>query len=181
MRHQRWIWKFVFFRQAATGLLALALVFTLAIAATQPAQAQIFTVLHTFTGGQDGGHPVAGLTMDKAGNLYGTAEEGGSGNCNGEYACGTVYRLKRSGSDFIFNPLYVFNGGSDGSFPEARVIFGPNGTLYGTTPSGGGFRRVLLSLRLRHGLQSQALFDSLQSRTLLLDGNGALSLCERRC
>jgi hypothetical protein len=29
------------------------------------------TVLHTFTGGLDGGHPFAGMVMDPAGNLYG--------------------------------------------------------------------------------------------------------------
>ena len=37
------------------------------------AQAQTFTVLHTFTGAQDGGQPLAGLAIDGAGNLYGTA------------------------------------------------------------------------------------------------------------
>jgi uncharacterized repeat protein (TIGR03803 family) len=39
------------------------------------------TVLYSFTGGADGGQPVAALTADKAGNLYGTAKVGGaSGN-----------------------------------------------------------------------------------------------------
>lgn len=53
------------------------------------------TVLHTFTGGADGANPVGGLTMDAAGNLYGTAEVGGDLGCvvgNG-YGCGTVFEI----------------------------------------------------------------------------------------
>ena len=37
----------------------------------------IYTSLHDFTGGDDGAMPFAGLTMDAAGNLYGTTENGG--------------------------------------------------------------------------------------------------------
>lgn len=96
-----------------------------------PAQAQTFTVLYTFTGGTDGGNPAAGLTMDGAGNLYGTAESYGTGY-------GTVYKLKRSGSSWIFNLLHSFTRGTDGNNPEGRVIFGPDGALYGTTFYGGG-------------------------------------------
>jgi uncharacterized repeat protein (TIGR03803 family) len=44
--------------------------------------------------------------------------------------------LKRSGSGWIFTPLYAFTGGSDGIAP-AGVIFGPDGSLYGTTLQGG--------------------------------------------
>jgi uncharacterized repeat protein (TIGR03803 family) len=46
-----------------------------------------FMVLHTFTGGSDGGNPAAGLVMDKAGNLYGTTYGGGV------YGWGTVFKL----------------------------------------------------------------------------------------
>jgi hypothetical protein len=37
------------------------------------------TVLHSFTGSQDGGNPQGGLILDKKGNLYGTAAGGGTG------------------------------------------------------------------------------------------------------
>jgi uncharacterized repeat protein (TIGR03803 family) len=105
---------------------ALGLVFL-----TQPARAQTFTVLHNFTVGRDGGNPYAGVTLEKAGNLYGTANIGGIGY-------GTVYQLKRSGANWIFNTIYTLTGGdSDGAYPYARVVFGPNGTLYGTTQTGG--------------------------------------------
>ena len=116
------------------AMVALEIAFVLTLAATQPAQAQTFTVLHNFTGGQDGAGPVAGVTMDGAGNLYGTTDGGG-----GRSGAGAVYKLTHRGSGWIVNPLYNFTGGSDGANPEARVIFGPNGTLYGTTVAGGEY------------------------------------------
>ncbi len=100
------------------------------------ARAQTFTVLHEFTGGADGSSPSAGLTMDRAGNLYGTASLGGDGNN------GTVFKLSRAGSGWILTTLYNFQGGEDGSTPQARVVFGPDGTLYGTTTGGAGFGTV---------------------------------------
>ena len=66
------------------------------------------------------------MTLDRAVNLYGTAYNGGVGY-------GTVFEIRQSG---VFNPLYEFRG-SDGANPRARVIFGSNGTLYGTTQYGG--------------------------------------------
>src|SRR5271157_5159200 len=131
MRHQRWIWKFVFSGRQATGLLALALVFTLAIAATQAAPAQTFQVIHNFINGQDGSEPVAGLAMGPDGSLYGTACSGGIGGS------GTVYKLTHKGPSWFFSPLYSFTNGSDGACPSANVVFGPNGTLYGTTQESG--------------------------------------------
>ena len=59
------------------------------VATAYPAQAQTFNVLHTFTGGQDGMQPSAGLTMDGAGNLYGTTLDYGDPTCS----CGTVFKL----------------------------------------------------------------------------------------
>jgi len=112
---------------AATALsVAIALVLT--VAASPAAQAQTFHVIHTFTGKTDGGKPFAGVTIDKSGNLYGTTY------AYGAKGWGVVYRIKPGGT---FNTLYTFTGGTDGAFPAARVIFGPNGTLYGTTQGKG--------------------------------------------
>ena len=71
------------------------------------------------------------MTIDPVGNLYGTTREGGAGK-------GMVFQLKPTNSGFLFRPLYSFAGGNDGAFPEARVTIGPDGSLYGTTFSGGG-------------------------------------------
>ena len=115
--------------------LELAMLGMLAMLATVPAQAQTFTVLHSFTGGQDGADPAAALTLDAAGNLYGTANAGGNTNC--PQGCGTVFKISRHGSAWTFNVLYTFTGGIDGDYPETPVVFGPDGSLYGTTIEGG--------------------------------------------
>src|SRR5271165_4733315 len=107
----------------------------LTVAMNPSAQAQTFTVLHTFTGGKDGANPIAGLTLDNAGNLYGTAFYGGAGY--DQFGYGTVYKLTHKGSGWTFNPLYSFAGGNDGESPLSRVTFGPDGSLYGTTGAGG--------------------------------------------
>ncbi len=106
------------------------------------AHAQTYTVIHNFTGGQDGAVPLAGLIMDRAGRLYGTSAAGGNvgGQCTvpNENGCGAVYQLVRHDSSWIVTPLYDFAGGPDGAVPQARVILGPDGTLFGTTTYGGG-------------------------------------------
>jgi uncharacterized repeat protein (TIGR03803 family) len=110
-------------------------VLALAIASTPPAQAQTFNVIYSFTGAGDVHNPYAGVTMDAAGNLYGTS--GGAENPGGA-GHGAVYKLTRKNGAWLFTPIYNFAGGSDGADPIARVVFGPDGSLYGTTIYGGG-------------------------------------------
>jgi uncharacterized repeat protein (TIGR03803 family) len=112
-------------------LQALAFAFVVAAFAMPTVFAQTFQVIHNFTG-PDGQDAYAGLTMDQAGSLYGTAVQGGA------YGLGVVFKLKRSGTGWILVPLYSFRGGADGANPESRVIIGPDGALYGTTIGGGG-------------------------------------------
>ena len=118
-----------------TAVLVVAVLFALTIACGQAAPAQTFSVLHNFTAGSDGADPWGGLTIDAAGNLYGTASYGGnSTNCEG--GCGTVFKLSQRNSNWTFSPLYSFSK-SDGAYPEGRLIFGHDGKLYGTTGQGG--------------------------------------------
>jgi uncharacterized repeat protein (TIGR03803 family) len=91
-------------------------------------QAQTFTVLHNFTGGNDGGNPLSGFVMDEAGaNLYGTASAGGT------HGAGAVFRLNARGETILYN----FTGGADGNSPVSSLIIDRSGNLYGTTYSGG--------------------------------------------
>jgi uncharacterized repeat protein (TIGR03803 family) len=96
-----------------------------ALAASQPA-AQ-YQIVHTFEG-SDGSQPAANLTADKAGNLYGTTQYGGSENQ------GTVFQLAPDGAETV---LYSFAGGSDGSNANGPVARDKAGNLYGETYAGG--------------------------------------------
>jgi uncharacterized repeat protein (TIGR03803 family) len=86
------------------------------------------TLLHTFTGGADGGLPSSGLILDSSDNLYGTA---GSGGTTG---WGVVFKLDPSGAETV---LYTFMGQPDGGEPLACLLRDAAGNLYGTTNTGG--------------------------------------------
>ena len=94
-------------------------------------------VLYSFTGGADGGEPYKGVSIDRQGNLYGTAVTGGSGSCEG--GCGVVYKLTNSGGTWTQTVIHAFTGGDDGSGPGARVTVDGSGNLYGMTPTGGTY------------------------------------------
>ena len=98
---------------------------------TLSAQTQTFVTLHSFSG-PEGEGPMAGLTMDAAGNLYGTAVGGGNTSCPLYAGCGTVFKLTHRNGSWILTTLYAFSG-PDGANPASRVLFGPDGDLYGTT------------------------------------------------
>src|SRR5579863_2151808 len=83
-------------RSSAISLYSgVIVIITALVVSVGPAQARTLTVLHNFTNGGDGGSPSAGLTMDHAGNFYGTAMSGGEGNS------GTVFKLSRAGSGWV--------------------------------------------------------------------------------
>ncbi len=119
-----------------TMLAVFALALTMAI---PTASAQTYNVLYNFTGQSDGGNPQAGVTIDHAGNLYGTTFDGGSTNCTllRYVGCGTVFKLSHRGSGWTLALLHMFIGSPDGANPSARVVFGPNGALFGTATEGG--------------------------------------------
>jgi uncharacterized repeat protein (TIGR03803 family) len=101
------------------------------------------TVLHRFSGGgTDGSVPLAGLTFDGAGNLYGTTSNGGpktaGDNCGA--GCGTVFKLSpKSGGGWTYSIIYFFKGQGvgDGLGPNTNLVFDGSGNLYGTTSEGG--------------------------------------------
>jgi uncharacterized repeat protein (TIGR03803 family) len=100
-------------------------------------------ILHNFGCGSDGAEPLTGLTLDAAGNLYGTTYYGGSGSCNdgSGIGCGVVFELApRAGGGWKETVLYNFSTSSgDGNYPEGNVILDSAGNLYGSTSVGGAY------------------------------------------
>jgi uncharacterized repeat protein (TIGR03803 family) len=108
------------------------------------------TVLYSFAGApMDGSWPVAGLYMDKTGNLYGNTYFGGVCGAEGFDGYGTMFKLDLTGKETI---IYNFTDGStacgsgrtSGASPEAPMVMDASGNLYGTcetySASGAVFR-----------------------------------------
>jgi uncharacterized repeat protein (TIGR03803 family) len=93
-------------------------------------------VLHSFQfDGKDGFTPLAGLTFDAAGNLYGTTTSGGGDGG------GTVFELTpNADGKWAEKVLHNFNG-KYGSAPFSNLIMDAKGNLYGTTFRGGAISK----------------------------------------
>jgi uncharacterized repeat protein (TIGR03803 family) len=131
--------------------------------------------LYDFTGQDDGAYPAGGVIFDHSGNLYGTTSQGGPSQF------GVVFQLTNS-SGWQENTLYGFQGGSDGKFPVAGLIFDQSGNLYGATSMGGsGNGGTVFSLMLSNGNWTTNLLSSLDGNSgtgplssLLMDSAGKL-------
>lgn len=107
------------------GLLFL-LVSAMSSLGPQAASAQTFTILHSFKVG-DGYFPMAAVTFDKKGNLFGTTLGGSAG--------ASLYEINPKGTERV---LHFFTA-SEGSYPESTPLFDSAGNLYGTSSDGGSF------------------------------------------
>jgi uncharacterized repeat protein (TIGR03803 family) len=85
-----------------------------------------FTVITAFQSGKIQ-HPLASVTFDAAGNLYGTGMNGISPD-----TYGGVFKVDTSGNETDF---YAFDG-TNATQPEAAVTFDAGGNLYGATIDG---------------------------------------------
>jgi uncharacterized repeat protein (TIGR03803 family) len=89
-----------------------------------------FNVLYTFSG-LEGCGSIASLSLDAAGNLYGTTV------CGGAYQWGSVFKLTNTANGWVYTSLHDFTGGVDGAYPECNVTIDSDGTIYGTARFGG--------------------------------------------
>lgn len=91
-------------------------------------------MLHSFPGtkGTYCG-PSAALSLDSAGNLYGTTL------CDGANQQGNVFKLTNTANGWVYSSIYDFTGGSDGGRPVSNVTIDTDDTLYGTATQGGSF------------------------------------------
>jgi uncharacterized repeat protein (TIGR03803 family) len=111
-----------------SGLYSHGTVYTVSASGTE-------SVLYNFTGGADGAEPQGAITLDMAGNVYGTTLYGGNGpGCANCITYGVVYKVNPAGQESV---IYSFQGGADGYMPSSGVIRDAAGNLYGTTTEGG--------------------------------------------
>jgi uncharacterized repeat protein (TIGR03803 family) len=108
-----------------------------------------------------GAQPVAGLTMDAAGNLYGTTIAGGltKFGCFGGFppGCGVVFKLTPQGGGWTESVLHDFHG-PDGGGPASNLTLDSQGNLYGTTSYDGAFGfGTVFKLTPAHGRWKQTI------------------------
>lgn len=96
------------------------------------------STLYSFQSGSTGSLPVGGVVRDKAGNLYGTASQGGSTSQScPPMGCGVVYELAhQADGSWAYRILHTFDY-SDGASPAANLTLDHKGHLFGTTQTGG--------------------------------------------
>ncbi len=133
--------------------------------------------IYSFGAVPDGATPVAGVTFDHAGNLYGTTSAGGT------YGYGTIFQLVPSASGWTENILHQFQNEADGGVPYAGLVLDKAGNLFGAateanggndggsvfelTPSNGGWNFNLIYTVPGWGISGTF-------RDVLLDGHGNL-------
>ena len=115
------------------GSLQEGTVFQLA-PSSRPGGSWTQSVLYNFSGGRDGGNPVAGVIINNMGRIFGTASTGGNGPLSG----GVIFRLNppvNQGDPWTETVLHSF-GGPDG-FRSLSKLVRRSGGFYGTTSAGG--------------------------------------------
>ncbi|HEX4119445.1 MAG TPA: choice-of-anchor tandem repeat GloVer-containing protein, partial [Verrucomicrobiae bacterium] len=126
------------------------------------------TDLYSFTGGGDGANP-NGLMQASDGNFYGTAENGGIDSS------GTVFQMTPAG---IVATMHQFGqSGGSGFSPQAGLVQGTNGALYGTTTDGGAHGwGTIFEITTNGGLTTVYMFDggdgAFPQEPMILDTDG---------
>jgi len=161
-------------KQERHVLVTFALAVCLGVIPVQLVRAQTFTILHTFTGGTDGGvNPSVG-SRDAAGNLYGVAREGGNLDCSEQRSsgCGVVFQVDAAGNETV---LFAFN--KPGAIFPGSLTRHAVSNLYGI--AGGGGRGLGTVFRVTTNGQEKVLHafqggidGELPTGNLVLDSAG---------
>jgi uncharacterized repeat protein (TIGR03803 family) len=125
-------------------------------------------VLHNFQGGSDGLSPLAGVVLDKNGNVFGASQA-----MSGQLPCGTVFELTAA-NGYAETILHEFEGtfhNNDGCIPN-QVVFDSHGDLFGTSEFGGtdSAGTIFKLTRDASGFSYKALYSFLGDRIGSTDG-----------
>jgi uncharacterized repeat protein (TIGR03803 family) len=95
------------------------------------------TTLYSFTGGDDGYFPSGGLVEVGPKTFIGTTQFGGTNGAGGG-GYGTIFMMTNSTltSNWVLTTLVSFDG-TNGARPQAALLLGADGNLYGTASEGG--------------------------------------------
>jgi uncharacterized repeat protein (TIGR03803 family) len=91
------------------------------------------SIVYSFRDQEDGAMPFAGITFDRAGNMFGATSIGGAGNG------GTAFELTPSGSGWNFQTIYSFTGRRSqlANGPVANLIIDDGNNIWGATGGDG--------------------------------------------
>jgi uncharacterized repeat protein (TIGR03803 family) len=139
----------------------VAVVLSLALGAwAQPK----YKVLYDFKGGTDGAVPFDGVTIDQAGNLYGTTAFGGT--CGQKGGCGTVFKMTPHGNGtWTEKTVHSFSTWVDG-WPRGGLVADEEGNLYGTAGL------LFFELTAQGGWKEYEVLYSVFGWTLLMNKSG---------
>jgi uncharacterized repeat protein (TIGR03803 family) len=128
----------------------------------------VLTILHDFDHRNRGAiSPVAGLTMDSSGTLYGTAAFGGN------FGRGAVFKIDPAGN---YSVLHSFTT-NEGTNPIAGLVLGKNGNLFGVTSGWNSYPGTVFELNVNGAFRILHRFDISYGEplgTLRLDAAGSL-------
>ena len=123
----------------------------------------------------DGAEPIAGLIQASNGNFYGTTFTGGANACL-YGGCGTVFEITPGGKFATLHSFCSLPACADGGIPEAGLIQGTDGNLYGTTSGLQGTPGTIFKMSLSGKLTTIYTFDGTNgiqpTGTLIQASNG---------
>lgn len=101
-------------------------------------KAGALSFIYSFGPPPDASQPNGPLLLASDGNFYGTSRAGGAHSCrNNEVPCGAVFKITPAGKEIVLSSFGT--DASDAYSPNAALIQGKDGALYGTTADGGTF------------------------------------------
>jgi len=96
------------------------------------------TYLHAFGPPPDASQPNGPLLLASDGNFYGTSRAGGANRCGDiDFPCGAVFKVTPDGKETVISSFGL--SATDAYRPNAGLIQGKDGALYGTTSNGGTY------------------------------------------